>query len=873
MGLVKSSDHESGEVGLAAAGPQAAQPTPPPWAELPMRRPRRIWLVLCFVAVLLVDLSWLPQFLRFSNPPTGDQAFYLMIVSSLVEDGDLLLNNNYEHHDEDKFYVLAPRPPGYVGMSAPYPLPQQLAFSVARPEKEWYGFHPPGLPLLLAPAWIVGGWYSLWWPATIVFMCVVGGLLCAQVFLLSYEVSGRLWIAWAVWLPIAFSNPVMTYSFLIFTELTTGLFVLYVFRRLALGWDANGLIRLVTMGLCIGWIPWLAWRCVPLAAALAGYAVLQWYRYRRSREPRPVRALGSAADGGSAGRRRGTLGLVALLVSVMLSAMLMARYNWFLYGSLTPPIAVRELGPLPPFHWPWMGVAESIRFATTAFALFLDMQWGLLPYAPIYLLSFVGWTAMLRYGQPWDRRLFKSMALFLPYFLILVSYEIWEGRWCPPARFLTTLVPLLAIPLAWSLLALSRGWAAWAYRAIYAALALVGLAIMVVMLFDSRQFWPSDRGVVFLWLAIQPASPLRGLDLRPWLPSFIWPDEVDNPLITARVLAAAMLLVLLCELLLFAGVTVPGGTGGHRSSRRAARTVLGWIAAIALIAAGWLVMNYPYLRHKTTLAERQRWTIDVPLHEARGIAYLEGKVYIAAYGERFPDGSTGPGQVAVLDVAKGSVVPFQPFSADGPLQWAHPGDVKLGAGGLLYVLNNGPADAALWVLRPSGEVVQQVALPGITPVAKGLSIGPDRDLYVADMVGGGVGRFHSGRPEALAAWRGIDGMLNNPSGVFADEDGSVYTTESFKRIQHLARDGSSIKTLEVDCMPFYFAARSGDRRWLDVSCDRGLFSIDRQSQSVQLSRVEAGQQPLQVTLGITYAPDGTLFVLTGPNLVAYETTH
>src|SRR5205823_99197 len=104
--------------------------------------------------------------------------------------------------------------------------PQPAQGSV-RPKTEAYDFHLPGLPLLLVPAWVIGSWFQLWWPATIVFMCLIGALVALNVFLLAHEMTGKLWIAIAVWLPIAFTNPVMSYSYLIFTELPTGLLLIY----------------------------------------------------------------------------------------------------------------------------------------------------------------------------------------------------------------------------------------------------------------------------------------------------------------------------------------------------------------------------------------------------------------------------------------------------------------------------------------------------------------------------------------------------------------------------------------------------------------------------------------------------------------------
>src|SRR6266849_8746144 len=238
------------------------------------------WPLLCFAATFGLYVALIPRFLLYSSPPTGDQAYYLIETISLVQDGDFNVANNYAQHDEDKFYSLAPHQPGFVGIAAPYPLPPQLAHATARPSSEWYGYHLPGLSFVLAPAWIVGSWFSLWWPATIVLMCAIGALVAVNIFLLAFGMTGRLRIAIPVWLGLAFSSPLMPYSYMIFTELPTGLLVIYAFRRLELGWGANSRWRLVLVGACIGFIPWLAWRCALISASLVTLALVQWWRAR-----------------------------------------------------------------------------------------------------------------------------------------------------------------------------------------------------------------------------------------------------------------------------------------------------------------------------------------------------------------------------------------------------------------------------------------------------------------------------------------------------------------------------------------------------------------------------------------------------------------
>src|SRR5436190_4891579 len=426
------------------------------------------WVLICFAITFCVYVALIPQLLVYSNPPTGDQVFYLMDVASIAQDLDLNIKNNYDNVDETKFYQLAPKPDGYVGMNGPYPLPRQLADSIRPIDTEQYAFHLPGLAVLLAPAWKIGSFFSLWWPATIVVLCIIGALVATNVFLLAYEVTNRHWIAWAVWLSLAFTVPIMTFSYMIFTELPMGLLVIYAFRRLALGWGSNSLWRLLLIGVCIGYIPWMAWRGLPLVFTLLVYAAIQWWRYRRALRVdaaaqtvggdltpivpventtlpvrRPTPAISKRNNSGS------ILSTAWLLVPIGISAVILGSYHMFLYNRLTPDTKVPELGDLLPFHWPWAGLDEAANFAKGAFAIFFDKQFGLLMYAPIYLLAVVGIIAMFRSAQPTHRNLLWGMALVvLPYLGVIMAFEFWHGIWCPPARYLATLVPFAGGPLA-----------------------------------------------------------------------------------------------------------------------------------------------------------------------------------------------------------------------------------------------------------------------------------------------------------------------------------------------------------------------------------------------------------------------------------------
>lgn len=540
-----------------ARTPLCQLPEPPSASDLASARVSKRVLALCFGAAFLAYVVAIPRFVLYSSPPTGDQPFYLMDTISLFQDRDLNLRNNYENRDEDKFYGQAPHPDAFVGISAPYPLPPQLANAVARPRTEQYGFHPPGLGVLLVPAWIVGSWFSLWWPATIVFMCLVGALTALNGFLLAMELTGRARVALAACLPIAFSGPIMSYSYLLFTELPVGLLLIYAFRRLALGWLSNSRSRLVLVGACIAYIPWLAWRCVPLAAGLTLYALAQWWRCRRS----AGRQATGTAEPTVPGERGGCCSPVWTLVPVAVSAVVMAGYNWFLYGTPVPSSGViLRSAPVPAgFNWPWEGVEELGLFISQGLGLLFDRAWGLLVYSPIYLLAVPGLLVLAFWGRRHHRTLLLSLGVIcLPYLFMITAFDSWHGLWGPPARFLTTLAPLAAAPLAVSLVVAPTR----VYRALYGVLGLVGLAAIAVMMHDPRLMFnhPTGQAAVLEWVARSPSSPLH-VDLRELVPSFVAPDADRHVATSTAMIVASFCLVLLAYALLARGF-------GARSAQR-----------------------------------------------------------------------------------------------------------------------------------------------------------------------------------------------------------------------------------------------------------------------------------------------------------------
>ncbi|MBF6613974.1 MAG: SMP-30/gluconolactonase/LRE family protein [Chloroflexi bacterium] len=834
----------------------SALPLVVPSADLARTHVGVQWIALSFTVTFLVYVSFIPQFLRYSSPPTGDQPFYLMETISIVQDRDINVANNYAASDFDKFYKLAPHPSDFVGIAAPYPLPAQIAATPGRPPAEQYSNHLPGLPLLLVPAWVIGGWFSLWWPATIVFMCIIGALVAVNIFLLGHEMTGRKWIAWAVWLPMVFSNPLMTYSYMIFTELTVGLLLIYALRRLALGWGANNPLRLWLVGACIGYIPWVAWRCLPIAVGLCLYAVVQWWRYYRL-------TRGEKAEGTRIveGQKRNTAAIPWLawaFTPIIISALLLLEYNLSLFNSVMPSLTVPELGQQNPFHWPWLGFDAFTTFLTNIYGILFDQQMGLLIYAPIYLLAVVGIIAMFRTRRASDKRLLLAMLVaVLPYAGLIAAFEFWHGIWSPPARYMTTLVPLLAAPLAMSLYACRN----FIYKIIYALLALVGFGLMAIMLRDARHMWPTSP--VFAWLAQDPASPVR-IDLRQLLPAIFHMDMLRLPSSTAVVTIASLSIILFSYLLM----TRQGAMRNVDKSSFALHSVI-WVVALGAIGSSWFVVNYQNLKHKTTLVEERRWWLPIASKgpdDRSSIAYLDNNIYVAGYNSQ---------SVGVLDLGNGGYKSLSAVSLQGAtLPYAQPGAIAVGPDNLLYLLNNGADAQAMYVMQPGGKVVRQEALNGKSPIAVGLAFGPDGKIYIGDMLGGRIIKYPLTGGAAMASWQNTTGSFNNPAGLAVDTDGAIYAAESSnKQVLRLNTNGQITAKYPFTCTPWQMAVR-GD--WVDVLCKDGpvpLMSINKKDGSTQASKITSNTMWPVAPTGMTYGLDNTLYILDGKTIIAYKVEH
>ncbi|HEX8229163.1 MAG TPA: glycosyltransferase family 39 protein [Chloroflexia bacterium] len=259
--------------------------------------------------------------------------------------------------------------------------------------------------------------------------------------------------------------------------------------------------------------------------------------------------------------------------------------------------------------------------------------------------------------------------------------------------------------------------------------------------------------------------------------------------------------------------------------------------------------------------ELKRWDLGVEPGEPLGIAYLNGKVYMADYQAQ---------SFGALDTSTGVYTGIEASTASGRISYAHPGDVAVGPDNLLYLLNNGPGDQALLVMREDGRVVRQVALGDKSDVAIGLDVARDGSIYVADKVGGRLLKYGPEGGEPLVSFQPPN-RFNNVSDVMVDPKGTFYAADTSNQLVHqFDPEGRFMRSIDVECPPMYMASNDN---WLEVSCNRQVMSINEGEGYAVRTRTVGGTPLLVAPTGLAYGPDGTLYVRDGKQLIAYRIEH
>ena len=298
-----------------------------------MRRTLALWLFLfaAYAATLGLDAFG-------DSGYGGDEPHYLLATESIVEDGNVDVKDEYATRAYADFY--------------PYELERQGRETEGRLNEP----HGAGLPLLVAPAYALGG------PEGVeLFLAALAALALALAYRLALRVVPDPWALGAA-IAVGLSPPLLAYGSSVYPELPAGA-ALAGAALLAVRLDSrpSRLDAFVCFAL-LGLLPWLGAKYVPAGLVVGFFAARALWRARR---------------------RTLTIG------SVELSLFSLAVYvgvNEAFYGGPTPYAAGLAGETATGASFPAGYLDRAYRLV----ALFLDRDYGLLRWAPVFLLAFAG---------------------------------------------------------------------------------------------------------------------------------------------------------------------------------------------------------------------------------------------------------------------------------------------------------------------------------------------------------------------------------------------------------------------------------------------------------------------------------------------------
>jgi hypothetical protein len=218
--------------------------------------------------------------------------------------------------------------------------------------------------------------------------------------------------------------------------------------------------------------------------------------------------------------------------------------------------------------------ASPLNVMRGAPGLLFDQQYGLLAYAPVYILAATGLTAMIRAGAELRVRAVEIAVIVLVVLLSAGALPVWWGGTSAPARPLAPVLFLCALPMAFAVRRAAPGTAhrAGQYLLLFVS---IGVALTMALAHDRLLLANARDGV----------SPL----LEYW--STTWPAWAHAPAFAPPNLLRAWL----SSILWIGGAFATGAVLSHWTTRSAggATLVAVWAFAVALLVITSVVRFLP----------------------------------------------------------------------------------------------------------------------------------------------------------------------------------------------------------------------------------------------------------------------------------------
>lgn len=334
--------------------------------------------------------------------PSGDEPHYLVIAQSLWRDGDLKIEDNHQRGDYREYY----------------PDDLEPHYLTRGSDGEIYSIHPIGVSVLLAPIYALAGYTGSVW--ALILMGAAAAAVGWRWTVSTLNAPGAATFAWAA---ISLSAPFMFNTFTVYPEIAAALAVTFAMTSAIRAARTSGIGRWLAIGLAIAALPWLSTKYAPMSAAL--FLVVMFR----------IRDAGSRDDGFLA-----LLGNTKAWTVAAIYAISLLGWFVFFYAYWGTPLPMAPYGALVQ--------TTPLNLVFGAPGLLFDQEYGLLAYAPVYLLAASGLYAMWRGGAELRRLAIEITFVFGALLAMVGAFAIWWGGTSAPARPIASGLPLLMLPIA-----------------------------------------------------------------------------------------------------------------------------------------------------------------------------------------------------------------------------------------------------------------------------------------------------------------------------------------------------------------------------------------------------------------------------------------
>ncbi len=358
------------------------------------------------VATLVITGAAAARLINTELFPGGDEPHYLVIAQSLWLDHDLKIENNHERGDYYEYFKQS---------LAPHYLTRGV-------DGEIYSIHPVGMPAIVAPMYGLGG-YRL----VVAFLLALAAAATALTWRWVVDHTNHVGAATFACAAVVLSPPFALNSFAVYPEIPAALAVivsLVLLPRVDASTSSGAPARWLLAGAIAGMLPWLSTKYSPMSAALILVGLSRiWFSGTRHQILQTLRSRVPQSS---------------IFVAPYLA--MLALWFFFFYAYWGTP------RPQAPY-----GALVQTRLFNLVFGapgLLFDQEYGLLAYAPVYVLAATGLVRMWWTGGETRRRAIELAIVWMGLLGTVGAFRIWWGGSASPARPLVSGLLPLALPMA-----------------------------------------------------------------------------------------------------------------------------------------------------------------------------------------------------------------------------------------------------------------------------------------------------------------------------------------------------------------------------------------------------------------------------------------